>query len=208
MDNTHDSVRESNLSKPTSAGASVPVVGNMTGQGEKPATLDADGAITVMSGLGHKQRIEIWRTLVPVGTRGLSAGSLSVQLDIAPSSLSFHLQRMSRAGILMQRNHKRSIIYSANSDIIDALCLFLSVIAAPRVNELSAATEDVWKAAGCRVAKDDGATAITAESAMGSILPHPGMLPSGSSIALPECSRPDVSLSIDCTGSALPPVAA
>jgi ArsR family transcriptional regulator len=137
----------------------------MTGQGEKFTTLDADGAITVMSVLGHKQRIEIWRTLVPLGARGLSAGSLSVQLDVAPSSLSFHLQRMSRAGVLMQRNHKRSIIYSANSDIIDALCLFLSVIAKPRaLNELSAATEGVWKAVDCGGTKDDSAMAITAVS--------------------------------------------
>jgi hypothetical protein len=34
------------------------------------------------------------------------------------------------------------------------------------------------------------------------------MLPSGSSIASPECSRPHVSLSIDYTGSAVPPFAA
>jgi hypothetical protein len=34
------------------------------------------------------------------------------------------------------------------------------------------------------------------------VLPHPGMLPSGPSIASPECSRRHVSLSIDYTGSA------
>ena len=33
------------------------------------------------------------------------------------------------------------------------------------------------------------------------VLPHPGMLPSGSSIASPECSRRHVSLSIDYAGS-------
>ena len=38
---------------------------------------------------------------------------------------------------------------------------------------------------------------------MVAVLPHPGMLPSGSSIASPECSRRHVSLSIDYTGSAL-----
>ena len=34
------------------------------------------------------------------------------------------------------------------------------------------------------------------------VLPHPGMLPSGASIASPECSRRHISLSIDYTGSA------
>jgi ArsR family transcriptional regulator, arsenate/arsenite/antimonite-responsive transcriptional repressor len=136
----------------------------------KSSILDADGAVTVLSVLGHKQRIEIWRTLVPIGARGLSAGSLSVQLDVAPSSLSFHLQRMCRAGVLRQRNHKRSIFYSANNDIVDALCLFLSVIVAkPRdLDELSVATDEDWKAADCGVAKDSDTTAVAAESAFGS----------------------------------------
>ena len=34
------------------------------------------------------------------------------------------------------------------------------------------------------------------------VLPHPGMLPSGSGIASPECSRRHVSLSIEHEGSA------
>jgi ArsR family transcriptional regulator len=109
--------------------------------------LDAHSAVHLMSVLGQKQRIEIWRTLVPVGARGLSAGSLSARLDVAPSSLSFHLQRMSRAGLLVQRNYKRSTIYSANNDIVDALCMFLSVIGAkPRApGGPSGAADDVWK---------------------------------------------------------------
>ena len=39
---------------------------------------------------------------------------------------------------------------------------------------------------------------------MAAVLPHPGMLPSGSSIASPECSQRHVSLSIDYMGSATP----
>jgi ArsR family transcriptional regulator len=99
---------------------------NMTDHAERSKTLDAHTAVTVMSVLGHKLRIEIWRTLLPVGARGLSAGTLSVRLDVAPSSLSFHLQRMSRAGLLLQRNEKRNTIYAANNDIVDALCMFLA----------------------------------------------------------------------------------
>lgn len=98
----------------------------MTDHAEKSKTLDPHTAVTVMSVLGHKLRIEIWRTLLSVGARGLSAGTLSVRLDVAPSSLSFHLQRMSRAGLLIQRNDKRKTIYAANNDIVDALCMFLS----------------------------------------------------------------------------------
>jgi ArsR family transcriptional regulator, arsenate/arsenite/antimonite-responsive transcriptional repressor len=108
--------------------------GNMTDHAEESKTLDAHTAVTVMSVLGHKLRIEIWRTLLPVGARGLSAGTLSVRLDVAPSSLSFHLQRMSRAGLLIQRNDRRNTIYAANNDIVDALCMFLSRTTAVRSN--------------------------------------------------------------------------
>ena len=41
----------------------------------------------------------------------------------------------------------------------------------------------------------------SATARMAGVLPHPGMLPSGSSIASPECSRRHVSLSIDYAGS-------
>jgi ArsR family transcriptional regulator, arsenate/arsenite/antimonite-responsive transcriptional repressor len=109
--------------------------------------LNAHSAVDVMSVLGQQQRIEIWRALVPVGERGLSAGSLSARLDVAPSSLSFHLQRMSRVGLLTQRNDRRSTIYSANNNVVDALCMFLSVIGAtPRASGgPSAAADEVWK---------------------------------------------------------------
>jgi ArsR family transcriptional regulator, arsenate/arsenite/antimonite-responsive transcriptional repressor len=99
----------------------------MTDHSEKCKTLDARSAIAVLSGLGHKLRIEIWRILVPVGAAGLSASALSVRLDVAPSSLSFHLQRMRRAGVLIQHTDKRNTIYAANNGTVDALCMFLSL---------------------------------------------------------------------------------
>ena len=70
----------------------------------------------------------------------------------------------------MQRNHKRSIIYSTNIDIVDALCLFLSVMGArPRpLDELSAGTDEVWKAVDGGVAKDNNATVVAVEFAVSS----------------------------------------
>jgi hypothetical protein len=45
---------------------------------------------------------------------------------------------------------------------------------------------------------------VARQSKLDTVLPHLGMLPSGSSIASPGCSRRHVSLSIDYTGSAAP----
>jgi hypothetical protein len=48
------------------------------------------------------------------------------------------------------------------------------------------------------------AMSVARQSKLDTVLPHLGMLPSGSSIASPGCSRRHVSLSIDYTGSAAP----
>ena len=47
---------------------------------------------------------------------------------------------------------------------------------------------------------DDTELLCSATIRMVAVLPHPGMLPSGPSIASPECSRRHVSLSIDYAG--------
>jgi ArsR family transcriptional regulator, arsenate/arsenite/antimonite-responsive transcriptional repressor len=91
-------------------------------------TLDA---VTVLATLGHKLRLELWGMLVPHGLSGLSAGSIAARLAIPPSSLSFHLQQMTQARILVQRRSSRRIIYSVNNEVISSLCAFLATPAIP-----------------------------------------------------------------------------
>ncbi|MEA2740970.1 MAG: ArsR family transcriptional regulator, arsenate/arsenite/antimonite-responsive transcriptional [Acetobacteraceae bacterium] len=64
--------------------------------------------------------------LVPYGPLGLSAGVISAQLSVPPSSLSFHLQQMTQGKILVQRRSSRQMIYAVNGEIIDSLCDFLA----------------------------------------------------------------------------------
>ena len=97
-----------------------------------PATLpstgdDVDSAIAAaaLAALGHSLRLQVWLTLIPHGSLGLSAGSIAAQVSVAPSSLSFHLQQMIHGRVLVQRRCSRQIIYTVNYEIIDALCKFL-----------------------------------------------------------------------------------
>ena len=90
-----------------------------------PIDLDVDGAVSTAMALGHKLRMQILCTLAPFGDRGLSAGSLSMELKIVPSSASFHLQQMTRASVLIARHEGRSVFYSVNPDVVAALCGFL-----------------------------------------------------------------------------------
>jgi ArsR family transcriptional regulator, arsenate/arsenite/antimonite-responsive transcriptional repressor len=88
---------------------------------------DVDSAIAAaaLAALGHNLRLQVWRTLVPYGSLGLSAGSIAAQVSVAPSSLSFHLQQMIHGRVLVQRRCSRQIIYAVNYEIMDALCNFL-----------------------------------------------------------------------------------
>jgi ArsR family transcriptional regulator len=98
-------------------------------------TMTPDIAIAVLAMLGHRVRIEIWCALAPFGDRGLTAGTIATKLDMASSSLSFHLQQMTRVGLLHQQYNNRQIIYSVNPDTVTALCDFLTTTLAPALDQ-------------------------------------------------------------------------
>ena len=88
--------------------------------------MEMRSAAKVLSALAHDLRLELWRMLVPHGEEGLSAGLIAARLAIPPSSLSFHLQQMTQAGVLMQRRRSRQILYAVNDEVVGELCRFLS----------------------------------------------------------------------------------
>ena len=97
--------------------------------------MDSKMAVSVMAVLGQKLRITIWHKLMPAGPSGLSAGAIAAQLDIAPSSLSFHLQQMVRANVLALRHDGRFTFYAVKHEIVMALCTFLNSAIAEVVSE-------------------------------------------------------------------------
>lgn len=83
-------------------------------------------AVAALAALGNDLRFEVWRILIPYGPAGLPAGTISAQLAVAPSSLSFHLQQMTQGGVLSQRRSSRQIIYAVNNELIASLCHLLA----------------------------------------------------------------------------------
>ena len=55
----------------------------------------------------------------------MSAGALADVLSVPNSSLSFHLAHLNRAGLIEQRREGRSLIYTANYDVMNALVGYL-----------------------------------------------------------------------------------
>jgi ArsR family transcriptional regulator, arsenate/arsenite/antimonite-responsive transcriptional repressor len=83
-------------------------------------------AVEALSALAHEYRLAIYRLLVEQGPEGLSAGAIGESVGLAPSSLTFHLQNLHRAGLIVQRRESRSLIYSVDFESMNDLVGYLT----------------------------------------------------------------------------------
>ncbi|MCP4901909.1 MAG: winged helix-turn-helix transcriptional regulator [bacterium] len=89
-------------------------------------TLPKDRALAALAALAHETRLNIFRRLVAAGDEGLPAGQLSSELGLACPTLSFHLKEMRAAEIVQSRKVGRSVIYSADLNVVKNLGLYLT----------------------------------------------------------------------------------
>jgi ArsR family transcriptional regulator len=82
--------------------------------------------ISALSALAHEHRLAIYRLLVERGPEGLSAGAIGERVGLLPSSLTFHLQNLHRAGLITQLRLSRQLIYSADFDAMNGLIGYLT----------------------------------------------------------------------------------
>ncbi len=82
--------------------------------------------IGALSALAHEHRLKIYRLLVEQGPEGLSAGIIGERVGLLPSSLTFHLQNLQRAGLITQQRASRQLIYSADFDAMNGLIGYLT----------------------------------------------------------------------------------
>lgn len=87
--------------------------------------MDTYTAITALSALAQQTRLALFRCLVKAGPEGLAAGSIAEQLEVPANTLSFHLNQLKSAGLLLSNRKSRSIIYSINFSTMQDLLVFL-----------------------------------------------------------------------------------
>ena len=56
--------------------------------------------IDALGALAHEHRLAIFRLLIERGPAGLPAGRIAEKIGLVPSSLTFHLQNLQRAGLI------------------------------------------------------------------------------------------------------------
>jgi ArsR family transcriptional regulator len=89
-------------------------------------TVKTPEVIGALSALAHEHRLKIYRLLVEQGPDGLPAGTIGEKIGLLPSSLTFHLQNLQRAGLILQQRVSRQLIYSADFEVMNGLIGYLT----------------------------------------------------------------------------------
>ncbi|MEX2642335.1 MAG: metalloregulator ArsR/SmtB family transcription factor [Acetobacterales bacterium] len=88
--------------------------------------MDLINAAQAMEALGNPTRLAIFRHLVVAGRSGAPVSGIQQALDIAPSTLSHHIARLMRHGLLRQERRGRTLLCTADYAAMNALVGFLS----------------------------------------------------------------------------------
>ncbi|WP_066259998.1 ArsR/SmtB family transcription factor [Hydrogenophaga flava] len=83
-------------------------------------------ALSALTALSQVVRLRAFRELVVAGPAGMTPGAIAERLDVAPSSLSFHLKELVHADLVSAEPQGRNLIYRAHFDRMNALLGYLT----------------------------------------------------------------------------------
>lgn len=78
-----------------------------------------------LKALGHPLRLSLLRVVVQGPPQGTSAGRIQTSLKVPASTLSHHLDALTRAGLLHQQRIGTSLLYAARYDELKKLTDYL-----------------------------------------------------------------------------------
>ncbi len=87
--------------------------------------METNEAAARLEALGNPTRLSLYRMLVKAGHGGLSVGECQQRLQIAQSTLSFHLKALIQADLVTQERQSRTLICRADFGVMNALVGFL-----------------------------------------------------------------------------------
>ena len=88
--------------------------------------MDTSQTVTALRALAHDHRLAAYRALVQAGPGGMAVGELRDQLDLAPATLTAHLNQLRAAGLVTDEREGRVIRIRADYDRMNGLIGFLT----------------------------------------------------------------------------------
>lgn len=91
----------------------------------------------MLAAMGAEPRLRVVRLLLAAHPKGLIAGDLSAELEITPSTLSHHLERLKRENVISVRRDSTFLWYTANTEALEKLLQFLYAECCTRTSAIS-----------------------------------------------------------------------
>lgn len=88
--------------------------------------METKTVIAALAALAQESRLAIFHRLVQIEPEGSAASKIGEALDIAPSTLSFHMKELSHAGLVTSHQEGRFVIYAANYTVMNDVLGFLT----------------------------------------------------------------------------------
>jgi len=88
--------------------------------------MEEQDVIKALAALAQPHRLRVFRTLVGARPGGLTPTVLCDTLEIAPTSLSFHLKELLHAGLVTQERDGRHLIYRASVEHMNGVMAYLT----------------------------------------------------------------------------------
>lgn len=89
-------------------------------------SMETSVAVDVLAALAQETRLTVVRELVSAGPEGLPAGEISGRLGVGPTTLTFHLKELQKAGLLRRQRRGRYIFYALERERLDRFMAFLA----------------------------------------------------------------------------------
>ena len=83
--------------------------------------MEENEIVRALAALAQGLRLQIFRVLVVAGRTGMTPGALAEHLDVAATTLSFHLKELTHSGLVTQERLGRFLIYRASFEHMNAL---------------------------------------------------------------------------------------
>jgi DNA-binding transcriptional ArsR family regulator len=105
-----------------------------------PAAADRETAqlADMLAAMGAEPRLRIVRLLLTAHPTGMIAGDIGSALDITPSTLSHHLERLKREHVVTVMRKGTFLWYRANTEALERLLKFLFAECCTRSSVVSA----------------------------------------------------------------------
>ena len=88
--------------------------------------MEKNTATAIFESLSSSVRLDVFRLLVKLGSEGMVAGEIAVQLDLPPTNLSFHLKALAHAGMVTAEQEGRYQRYRANIPLMAELIRYMT----------------------------------------------------------------------------------